>query len=157
MARMAAAVICVLLLSSIGIAWAVSRSFVKPLSRLKMRMAALSAGDFDFPVLDTDRRDEIGEMARTVEVFKGAMIETDRLRAEQGDAEQRQMQQRKADMHRLADGFETTVGEIIETVSSASTELEASAPTLTATAARSEQLATMVAAASDEASPTCSR
>jgi methyl-accepting chemotaxis protein len=70
----------------------------------------------------------MSEMARTVEVFKGAKIETNRLRAEQGDAEQRQMQQRKADMHRLADGFETAVGEIIETVSSASTELEASAP-----------------------------
>ncbi len=127
MARMAAAVICVLLLSSIGIAWAVSRSFVKPLSRLKMRMAALSAGDFDFPVLDTDRRDEMrdGAYGRGVQ---GCEIETNRLRAEQGDAEQRQMQQRKADMHRLADGFETAVGEIIETVSSASTELEASAP-----------------------------
>ncbi len=152
MVRTAAVVICVLLLSSIGIAWAVSRSFVKPLSRLKTRMAALSAGDFDFPVLDTDRRDEIGEMARTVEVFKGAMIETNRLRAEQSDSEQRQIQQRKADMHRLADGFEAAVGEIIETVSSASTQLEASASTLTATAARSEQLTTVVVAASEEAS-----
>ena len=130
MARTAAAVIGILLLCSIGIAWAVARSVVKPLSRLKARMAALSAGEFDFPVVDADRRDEIGEMARTVQVFKGAMIETNRLRTEQLDAEQRQMQQRKADMHRLADNFEAAVGEIIETVSSASTELEASATAL---------------------------
>ena len=106
MARTAAAVIGVLLLCSIGIAWAVARSVVTPLSRLKTRMAALSNGDLDFPVVDADRQDEIGEMARTVQVFKGAMIETNRLRAEQLDAEQRQMQQRKADMHRLADNFE---------------------------------------------------
>ncbi|MGO8913733.1 MAG: methyl-accepting chemotaxis protein [Bradyrhizobium sp.] len=152
MARTAAAVIGVLLLCSIGIAWAVARSVVTPLSRLKTRMAALSNGDLDFPVVDADRQDEIGEMARTVQVFKGAMIETNRLRAEQLDAEQRQMQQRKADMHRLADNFEGTVGEIIETVSSASTELEASASTLTATAVRSQELTTMVAAASEEAS-----
>src|SRR3984885_12243079 len=74
MVRTAAAVIGVLLLLSIGIAWAVARSVVKPLSRLKMRMAALSTGELDSPVGDVDRHDEIGEMARTVQVFKGAMI-----------------------------------------------------------------------------------
>jgi methyl-accepting chemotaxis protein len=152
MARTAAMVICILLLSSIGIAWAASRSVVKPLSRLKTRMAALSNGDFDSAVADADRRDEIGEMARTVEMFKGEMIETNRLRAEQLDVEQRQMQQRKADMRQLADGFEAAVGEIIDTVSSASTQLEASASTLTVTAERSRELTTAVAAASEEAS-----
>jgi methyl-accepting chemotaxis protein len=152
MTRTAAAVIGVLMLISIGIAWAVARSVVKPLSRLKTRMAGLSAGELDFPVADTDRRDEIGEMACTVEVFKSAMIESNRLRAEQLDAEQRQLQQRKADMHRLADEFEGAVGEIIETVSSSSTELEASAGSLTSTAERSQQLATVVAAASEAAS-----
>jgi methyl-accepting chemotaxis protein len=152
MVRTAALVISVLLLLSIGIAWAVARSVVKPLSRLKMRMAALSTGELDSPVVDVDRRDEIGEMARTVEVFKGAMIETDRLRDEQTELEQRQLQQRKIDMHRLADDFEGAVGEIIETVSSASSELESSALTLTATAERAEDLTTKVAAASEEAS-----
>jgi methyl-accepting chemotaxis protein len=152
MARTAAAVISVLLLFSIGIAWAVARSVVRPMSRLRMRMAALSHGELDLPVLDADRRDEIGEMARTVEVFKGAMIETNRLRAEQLEVEQRQLQQRKMDMHRLADDFEGAVGEIIETVSSASSELENSASTLTSTAERAEELTTKVAAASEEAS-----
>ena len=152
MARTAAMVISILMLVSIGIAWVVSRSVVKPMSRLRMRMAALSTGELDSPVLDADRRDEIGEMARTVEVFKGAMIETNRLRAEQLEIEQRQVQQRKMDMHRLADDFEGAVGEIIETVSSASSQLESSATTLTATAERAEDLTTKVAAASEEAS-----
>ena len=61
-------------------------------------------------------------------------------------------QQRKADMIKLADDFEGAVGQIIETVSSASTELEASAGTLTSTAERAQELTTMVAAASEEAS-----
>ena len=61
-------------------------------------------------------------------------------------------QQRKAEMVRLADDFEGAVGEIVETVSSASNELEASAGTLTATAERAQELTTMVAAASEEAS-----
>ena len=55
-------------------------------------------------------------------------------------------------MLQLADGFERAVGEIVETVASASTELEASATTLTSTADRSQELATVVAAASEEAS-----
>src|SRR5947209_11087424 len=55
-------------------------------------------------------------------------------------------------MVKLADRFESAIGEIVETVSSASTELEASATTLTATAERSQELATTVSAASEEAS-----
>jgi methyl-accepting chemotaxis protein len=152
MTRTAAAVIGILMLISIGIAWAVSRSVVNPLSRLKARMAALSAGELDFPVVDTVRRDEIGEMARTVQVFKDAMIESNRLRTEQAEVEQRQLQQRKMDTHRLADDFEGAVGAIIETVSSSSTELEASASSLSSTAERSQTLARKVATASEAAS-----
>jgi methyl-accepting chemotaxis protein len=152
MTRTAAVVIGILMLISIGITWAASRSVVNPLSRLKARMAALSTGELALPVVDTIRRDEIGEMARTVQVFKDAMIESNRLRTEQADTEQRQLQQRKIDTHRLADDFEGAVGEIIETVSSSSTELEASASSLSSTAERSQTLARMVATASEAAS-----
>jgi methyl-accepting chemotaxis protein len=152
MAQTVAALIGALLLLSIGIAWLVARSVVTPLSRLKLRMDALSKGELNLPVADAGRSDEIGEMARTVGVFREAMIETNRLRAEQVAAEQRQMQQRKDDMHRMADSFEGAVGQIIATVSSASAQLETSAGVLTSTATRSEQLATKVAGASEEAS-----
>ena len=152
MAQTVAALIGALLLLSIGIAWMVARSVVKPLSRLKSRMDALSKGELSLPVADADRSDEVGEMARTVEVFKEAMIETNRLRAEQVEAEQRQMRERKEDMHRMADSFEGAVGEIIATVSSASSQLENSAGVLTSTATQSEALATKVAGASEEAS-----
>src|SRR5882724_10209886 len=67
-------------------------------------------------------------------------------------AEVRAGAQRRTDMLQLADGFERAVGEIVETVSSASTELEASADTLTSTAVRAQELTTVVAAASEEAS-----
>ena len=152
MTQTAGVLIAVLLLSSIGIAWLVARSVIKPLSRLKLRMDALSKGELSLPVADVGRPDEIGEMARTVEVFKEAMVETNRLRAEQVETEQRQVQDRKADMHRMADNFEGAVGQIIATVSSASGELEQSAGVLTSTATRSEELATKVAGASEEAS-----
>ena len=60
-------------------------------------------------------------------VFKTNGLEIERLKVEQQATEQRTAEQRQADMSKLADDFEGAVGEIIETVSSASTELEASA------------------------------
>lgn len=125
---------------------------VKPIVLLKHVMEALANNDLRANVPGTDRRDEVGDMARTVEVFKKNGLEVERLRVEQETAETRNIEQRKADMIKLASGFEGAVGEIIETVSSASTELEASAGTLTATAVRSQELATTVAGASEEAS-----
>ena len=74
------------------------------------------------------------------------------LEAEQKEAETRAVARRKADMNKMADEFEGAVGEIVETVSSAATELEASAGTLTSTAEHAQELTTMVAAASEEAS-----
>jgi methyl-accepting chemotaxis protein len=71
---------------------------------------------------------------------------------QRGEAEARAATGRKADMIKLANDFEGAVGEIIETVSSASTELEASAGTLTRTAERAQEVTTAVAAASEEAS-----
>src|ERR1700750_885145 len=69
MAKTASAVIAALMLISIGIAWMITRSVVKPLNGLKSRMASLSQGELDAPVAYADRSDEVGEMARTVQVF----------------------------------------------------------------------------------------
>jgi methyl-accepting chemotaxis protein len=125
---------------------------VKPIVLLKAVMEAFAGNDLKADVPGVERRDEVGDMARTVEVFKKNGLEVERMRADQLVTEKRNADQRKADMFKIADDFEGAVGEIIETVSSASTELEASASTLTTTAVRSQELATMVAAASEEAS-----
>jgi methyl-accepting chemotaxis protein len=135
-----------------AVSFLIGRSISQALSAMVRAMTRLAGGDFAIAIPSLGRNDEVGEMAGAVQVFKTNMIETERLRAEQLAIEQRQLQQRKADMHKLADAFEGAVGEIIESVSSAATELEASASTLTATAERSQELATMVAAASEEAS-----
>ena len=115
-------------------------------------LGELAAGNIATHVSGLERHDEIGKVAGAIQIFKDKMIETERLRAEQLEAEQGQSERRKAEMHKLADGFEAAVGEIVDTVSSASTELEASAGTLTSTAERAQELTTMVAAASEEAS-----
>ncbi len=152
MARTASALIAVLMLLSIAIAWAITRSVVRPLTGLKNRMASLSAGELDAPVANADRSDEIGQMARTVQVFRDAMIDANRLREEQAAGESRQAERRKQDMNRLADKFEREVGEIITLVSSAANQLESSSQNLSRTADTVEQVSQRASSASGEAS-----
>jgi methyl-accepting chemotaxis protein len=135
------------------IAFFVARGIIGPLSGLTSGMKELAGGNFGVVLPGLDRKDEVGDMAQAVEAFK--VLAEQRARDE-AEAKIKQdldaAKQRKADMIKLADSFESAVGEIIETVSSASTELEASASTLTSTAQRAQELTTMVAAASEEAS-----
>jgi methyl-accepting chemotaxis protein len=139
-------------LIGICLAFLIGRGIVNPITGMTAAMARLAGGDKNTEIPSRQRGDEIGKMAAAVQVFKDNMIETERLRAKQTETEEQQARQRKADMIKLADGFEGAVGEIIETVSAASTELEASAGTLTSTAVRAQELTTAVAAASEEAS-----
>jgi methyl-accepting chemotaxis protein len=141
-----------LLLSLAMAMWIGIKGMSQPIVRLKAVMEILARNDFSVDVPGKERRDEIGEMARSVEVFKANGLEVERLKGEQQATERLAAERRKSDMMKLAAGFEAAVGEIVETVSSASTELEASAKTLTLTADRSQELATAVAAASEEAS-----
>jgi methyl-accepting chemotaxis protein len=125
----------------------------RPMTRLNGALGQMAAGHLDIVIPGADRGDEIGDLAKTVTVIRQNAEQKARDEAEAKiNQDQIAARQRKADMVRLADDFENAVGEIVETVSSASTELEASASTLTATAARSQELATTVAAASEEAS-----
>ncbi|MBR0990736.1 MCP four helix bundle domain-containing protein [Bradyrhizobium japonicum] len=127
-------------------------SVSRPIVAMTDIMRRLAGGDRAVAIDGVDRKDEIGKMAGAVLVFKESAIETERLREAQAEGEKSAAEQRKRDMRNLADAFESAVGEIVETVSTASTELEASASTLTRTAERSQTLTTMVASASEEAS-----
>ena len=124
----------------------------RPIRMIVGVLQELAAGRYQVEITGLDRKDEVGEVAKTAEVFRENGLAKIRMEAEQKEMEQRSAAQRRQDMLRLADQFESAVGEVIETVSSASTELEASATTLTSTAEHAQQLATVVASASEEAS-----
>jgi methyl-accepting chemotaxis protein len=135
------------------IAFFIGRSISRPLTGLTSGMQKLAEGNFGVVLPGLGRKDEVGDMAQAVETFK---VWAEQKARDEAEAKMKQDQvaaaRRKSDMQRLANDFESAVSEIIDTVSSASTELEASAGTLTSTAERSQQLTTMVAAASEEAS-----
>jgi len=128
------------------------RSITGPLNRITLVMKDLAGGKLDVEVPGIDRQDELGEMAGAVAVFKSNAVARQSMEVEQKDAQTRAVTQRKVDMQKMADDFEGAVGNIVDTVSTASSQLEASAGTLTSTAVRAEQLATVVASASEEAS-----
>jgi methyl-accepting chemotaxis protein len=114
-------------------------------------MQSLGKGDLSAEVPHRGVRNEIGAMADVLQVFKEALIAKKAAdEAAAADAEAKIERGRRVD--NITRKFENMIGEIVETVSSASTELEASAATLTATAERSQELATTVASASEEAS-----
>jgi methyl-accepting chemotaxis protein len=114
-------------------------------------MQALGAGDLSADVPHQGEKTEVGTMADALQIFKEALIAkraADEAAAK--DAEAKLERGRRVD--HITRQFEQMIGDIVSNVSSASTQLEASAGTLSATAARSQELSTTVAAASEEAS-----
>ncbi|QQO24046.1 HAMP domain-containing protein [Bradyrhizobium diazoefficiens] len=138
--------------SVLGLGIFIGRSVSKPLAAMRAAMVELAHGNFAIVLPGLGRPDEIGEIAQAVETFK---INSERKAREEAEEKIRQdklaAERRRADMINMADHFEVAVGRIVEAVSSAATELEASATSLTSTASRSTELATLVEAASEEA------
>ncbi len=151
--RLSFAMAIVMMLSLVG---SVIFTFVgvsRPLTRLSGALGKMAAGELNIEIPGAVRGDEVGDVAKAVVVIRENAEQKARDEAEAKASQNKHAaEQRRADMVRLADTFETAVGEIVETVSSASTELETSAGTLTANAEHAQELTTMVAAASGEAS-----
>jgi len=122
------------------------------LGGLAHAMKELRERRYDVSIPGVERSDEIGVVAQATTSFRDDLVRMEKLEAEQKDAQGRAVAQRKADMHKLADSFEAAVGKIVKAVSTASTELEASAQTLTRTAETTQTLSGTVASASEQAS-----
>jgi methyl-accepting chemotaxis protein len=144
------AVILALIITAIGVFFA--RSITNPIANMTSVMGVLANGDLTVIVPSTERHDEIGEMAAAVEVFKANGIRNKEMEAE-AEAQKIQTEKEKRQvMLKMADDFEASVGGVVNAVSSASTEMQSSAQTLSATAEQTSRQSAAVAAASEEAS-----
>jgi methyl-accepting chemotaxis protein len=119
----------------LGVAIAVltARSIVRPLGMLNGIMRRLADHDLSIEVTGQARPDEIGEMAKTVQVFKDSMLEADRLSAAQKAEQERQLE-RGRKMEAAVGEFDRVITDVVAVVSSAATELQATAQALSATA-----------------------
>jgi methyl-accepting chemotaxis protein len=145
----------VLVVAFVGILFSflIGRNISTPVVAMSKAMRELAMGNFEVQLPGLDRRDEVGQMAHAIQEFKVQAI----AKAEEETAERERKNRelaavRRAELHTLADSFEATVGNIIENVGSASSELENSAVILTKSSAATQQLSTVVTAASEETS-----
>ena len=123
-----------------------------PLLVLSAAMHKLAGGDKDSAVPYLGRKDEIGAMASSVEIFRKAAHDMDTMRVEQAASEKRAEADKKAAMTQLADSFETSVKGVVQGVSSAAAQMQSSAQSMTSTAGEANRQSTVVASAADQAS-----
>jgi methyl-accepting chemotaxis protein len=139
------------LLVSMLFAFIIARGITRPVNAMTGAMARLANKDWSVEVPAQGRKDEIGEMAKAVMVFKNNGIESERLAAEQ-EKEQLIKEQRAQAIVKMTDEFSASVGAVVQAVASAATQMQQSAQSLSATAEETNRQSTAVAAASEEAS-----
>jgi len=135
----------------VGMSWAVARGIIRPIRLLTVAMTRLADGDWSTGVPGIARDDELGRMAKAVDVFKVNSQAAARLTAER-DAARAVREQRTICVAGLVQEFETQVGDVVKLLSSSATELLSTAQSMSSTASRTDQQAAAVAAAAEDAS-----
>lgn len=130
----------------------IASSIANPVVGMTQSMRVLADGNLNAEIPSQNRADEIGEMAAAVQVFKDHALRVKHMEAEQEESKRKAELQRKAALNHMAETFEKSVAEVVQTVSSSSTELEASAAQMSTTAAQTSDLAENVAKAATETS-----
>ncbi|NIA69718.1 HAMP domain-containing protein [Pelagibius litoralis] len=139
------------LLASLTIAWGMNRSIARPISAITGVMRCLADGETEVEIPGIGRRDELGAMAETVQVFKDNAIEKNRLEDAQRASERRATEEKQRALGELADGFEATVGQIAGRVSSGAGQMESTAQHMIEVTKRTDERTMEVTATCEEA------
>ncbi|WP_457107680.1 methyl-accepting chemotaxis protein [Methylobacterium sp. P5_C11] len=134
------------------IAFLIGRGIARPALALADVMAALAAGDLTKQVPNARRTDEIGRMIEATRVFKEGLIRARALEGQAVEAKAAAEAERKASLLGIADGFERSVGGIVASVTSAATQLQATAQSMAGIAAETASQSTTVAVAAEQTS-----
>ena len=128
-----------------------NRLIGKPLAMMTSTMGKLADGDTSVEVPAMGRQDDIGAMARTVETFKTNAIELERSTAAREAEKARAEEEKRQAMQELADDFESSVRGVVDNVTSASGQVQATAQSMSQTAEETSKKTSAVAAATDQA------
>ncbi len=137
---------------SLGLSIVVSRGIAGPIKAMTEAMAALADGDLTVAIPATGNKDEIGDMAKAVQVFKDNAVQMEKLRRDQSEAAERGAAERRLAMQALADQFEADVMGVVKVVSESATEMQATAQSMSAAAQQANAQATTVASISEQSS-----
>ncbi|MBS0643237.1 MAG: HAMP domain-containing protein [Proteobacteria bacterium] len=133
------------------IAYLIGRSIAAPLAGMTKAMHQLASGNTALSVPSLDAKDEVGDMARAVEVFKANMIKASDLSAEQAKERERKEQRQRA-VDGYVTSFDTSVRNMLQSLASASTQMQATAQSMSQTANQTNTEASTMAAAAEQAS-----
>ena len=127
----------------------VSRGIARPVSRMTSIMLRLADGDMKIDVPYQKNGDELGGMAKALQVFKDNSLRFEQMREEQKELEKRAEHERRAAMLEMADRFEKSVGAIVAGVASAATEMQSTASVMSQGARQAETMSSSGAAEAD--------
>ena len=136
---------------SIGAVFLISRNVSAPMTSLKAKMEKLAEGDVGVSISEIERRDEIGDMARAVQVFKENAQQMQRLQDQQEEMKQKSEQEKRQAMTDLANSFETKVRGFVDTLAKASRKMQATARSMSTIADSARSQSTAVAAGATQA------
>lgn len=149
---LAMAMTATLLLVTGLLVFLVVRGISRPLNQLTSAAGVLAGGDNTVDISHQERGDEIGAIAGAVQVFKDNALEMERMRDERAATRKREEEEKRAAMEALASSFEGSVKGVVDAVSSAATEMQATADGLAGTAERTKEQAGVVSNVSGQAS-----
>ncbi|WP_177248611.1 methyl-accepting chemotaxis protein [Bradyrhizobium sp. Ghvi] len=129
-----------------------TRRLMRPIPILANTMRRLAQAENLESIPYLKRMDEVGQMAETLQVFRDSMAEAERLKCEKEAAKARAEENKRVAMSRLADDFERSIRGVVDGVAAASTEMEAAAETMTATAEKTSRRSDAVTTSVDQAS-----
>lgn len=130
----------------------IGRGITKPLQNISDNMLRLADGHHDIEVAYTDHRSEIGDLARSMDVFKSKTIEMENLRRQREEHEKQAEQEKHAALLEMANSFEANVGHVVEYVTSAAAKMQHSARSMNVTARTAGEKSVIVSSASQEMS-----
>lgn len=129
----------------------ISRSIVRPINAITGVMEKLASGNLNVTVPFIEDHNEVGDMARSVEVFKDNAIKIEAMKKEQADSAAIAETERRKAMTKMANDFENSVMGIVKVVASSSTEMQVTAQEMSSTAGKTSSLASSVASAATQA------
>ncbi|WP_179954199.1 methyl-accepting chemotaxis protein [Denitrobaculum tricleocarpae] len=145
-------IVAIILTVTAGIVLMSARAISQGVATTTATMRSLAKGETELEVPFQDLRNEIGEMARAVEVFRVNAVEKIALEQQQREASARAEAEKKAAMLTLADEFQAEVGEIVQSVSSAATEMQSTSQSMSDIASEASNQANIVSSAATDAS-----
>ena len=126
------------------------RGLVGPLNRTCAAMDELAKGNLAVDIPFVDQTNEVGRIARSLQVFRDHLVETTRFRTEQEAMKVRSAEDRRTDLARIADDFERSIGGVIRGTATAADELQDSASSMSTIAVGTTDQSAKVAAAAEQ-------